>query len=173
MNKKVTPEIERFIQSNCKLTSTALAGLIGQKFDIQISYRAIDPYLERFRAAAEAENNARVEAVRSAILEDADKYAGKYLSYLDEEIEAWKAILTTGQQTFPDGEKIKIKSIKARSEASQTMLKLIESITEFAKPSDAPNVNVTVNEDVQARMARYKAYFEGLKNESRADKVPG
>jgi hypothetical protein len=163
VNKKVTPEIERFIQSNCKLTSTALSGLIENKFDIKISYRAIDPYLKRFLSEAEAENNAKVEAVRSKILGDADAYAEKYLRYMDEEIEEWKKILKEGKQTFPDGRKIEVKTVKARSEASTSLHKFIISIIEFAKPHEQnPNININLPESLTERMKKYEKYYEQM-----------
>jgi len=178
---KITPEIKRFIYDNSTLTSRALSGLIEQKFQIKVSYVSVDAVLQKARADKASDNNAKVEAVREAVLDDAQRYAGKYLDILDREIDAWDNLLTTGIQTFPkkEGEpeaaEIYIKDVKDRSTASQSLQKCIGMVLEFAKPAENPNVNVTINEDVTTRVARYKAYFEGLKDESNrgSDKVPG
>jgi len=132
--KKVTPEIERFIQDNHTLNSTALSGLIEKKFGLKITYRAIDPYLDKARSDAESANAAKVEAVRAKILDDADAYAAKYLKILDEEIDAWGKLLKEGVFEFPDGRKIRIEEVKDRQAASQSMHKYIGSVIEFVKP---------------------------------------
>jgi hypothetical protein len=127
MYKKVTPEMERFIRSNCKLTSTALSGLIEKKFKIKISDRALDPYLTRFRSEADAANNAKVEAVREKILDDADKFANKYLKYLDDEIESLHALLEKNKD-------VKIESAKDRATISHALNQHLRTIIEFVKP---------------------------------------
>lgn len=163
MGKKITPEIEAFIFGNRALSGSSLKDLIGQKFGIQVTTRSVELYLARARAEAAADNAAKVEAVRSKILGDADVYAEKYLRYMDEEIEEWKKILKDGKQTFPDGRKIEIKSIKARSDASAAMHKFITSIIEFAKPPEKnPNININIPESLPERMKKYEKYYEQM-----------
>ncbi len=132
---KINPEIKKFIYDNSTLSDTALSGLIEQKFGIKVSDRAIDPYLKKSRAEKEANNAAKVEAVRSKILDDADAYAGKYLKILDEEIESWRTLLKEGVLKFPDKTEIRISDIKDRQAASQAMHKYISTVIEFVKPS--------------------------------------
>jgi hypothetical protein len=162
---KITPEIEKFIADNHLMTCRSLVALIEEKFKIKVTFKTVNNHLEAARADATSKNNAQVEAVRSAVLGDADLYAEKYLKYLDEEIEAWKSLLKDGKQIFPDGSNIQIKSVKGRSEASLALHKYIVSIIDFAKP--ASSVNVTVHEDLKTRMAKYKDYFAGLEDDTR------
>ena len=132
--KKITPEIERFISDNHTLKSRALATLICERFGIKVSHVAVEPYLTRARIEAEAQNNAKVEAVRAAVLDDAQRYAGKYLAILDREIDAWDLLLTNAP-TVP------IDDVKGRAVASQALQKCISMVLEFAKPSEGPQPN--------------------------------
>jgi hypothetical protein len=136
---KITPEIKRFIEDNNSLSSRSLSTLIAEKFEVDVTYRAIEPHLKASRAESEASNAAKVEAVRAKILDDADAYAGKYLKILDEEIEAWRTLLRDGVLYFPANgngvkEKIQICDIKDRQAASQSMHKYISTVIEFVKP---------------------------------------
>jgi hypothetical protein len=131
---KITPEIKKFIESNCTLSDTALSGLIEKNFNIKITARAIDPHLQKARSATQATNNAKVEAVRAAVLDDAQRYAGKYLAILDKEIEAWDKLLT-------DAKDVPIEDVKGRAVASQALQKCISMVLEFAKPSEGPSPN--------------------------------
>jgi hypothetical protein len=152
--KKVTPEIERFIQDNHTLNSTALSGIIEKKFGLKITYRAIDPYLDKARSDAELANAAKVEAVRSQILDDADRWANNYLKYLDEEVDALRALKESGKLTFgKDGETrtIEIKDIKDRMAVSQTLHKHLITVIEFVKPG---NDATLPDEDLDAKLER-------------------
>ena len=55
-----------------------------------------DAHPQKARADAQANNSAKVEAVRSTVLDDAQRYAGKYLDILDKDIDAWKKLLESG-----------------------------------------------------------------------------
>jgi hypothetical protein len=132
---KVTPEIKKYIYDNNTLSSRALASLIESKFNIKIGHVTIDGHLQKARADAQANNSAKVEAVRSAVLDDAQRYAGKYLDILDKDIDAWKKLLKSGTQTFPDGRTIRIENVKDRHAASQAIHKSISTVIEFAKPT--------------------------------------
>lgn len=148
---KINQEIKKFIYDNSTLSDTALSGLIEQKFGIKVSDRAIDPYLIKARAEKEANNAAKIEAVRSKILDDADAYAGKYLKILDEEIDSWRTLLKEGIIIFPSGEKILICDIKDRQAASQTMHKYISTVIEFVKPGQN---NPIPDDDLDAKLDR-------------------
>jgi hypothetical protein len=67
---KVTPEIKKYIYDNNTLSSRALASLIESKFNIKIGHVTIDSHLQKARADAQANNSAKVEAVRSAVLDE-------------------------------------------------------------------------------------------------------
>jgi hypothetical protein len=156
VNKKVTPEMEKFLQSNCKLTSTALSALVEQKFGIKISYRAIDPYLERFRSEAEAVNKAKIEAVRAKILEKGDLRAEKYLRYLDENVEALHKLIV-------DAKEIKIEDVKDLVAVSNSLQKSLCTVLDFVKPSDNnPNININIPESLTERMKKYEKYYEQM-----------
>jgi len=136
---KLTPEIKKFIEDNNNLSARALSGLIESNFGIKISHVSIAEYLQKARAEAQANNNAKVEAVRSKILDDADRWANKYLKYLDEEVESLKAIKESGQQKFvAEGKEriIEIADIKDRISISQALHKYLTTVVEFVKPGD-------------------------------------
>lgn len=137
--KKITPEISRFISDNNTLTSRALAALIDTTFNIKVSHVTIEPYLLKARAAAQADNNAKVEAVRSKILDDADKWANKYLKYLDEEVEQLKQIISTAND-------IEIETAKDRATISQAFQKSLSMVLDFVKPET--DIKININQDL-------------------------
>jgi hypothetical protein len=153
---KVTPEIEKFIFTNRALSGGPLRDLIAKKFKLAITTRSIDRYLAKARAEATANNAAKVEAVRSKILEDADQWANDYLRYLDEEVKDLRMIKETGEQTFGKGEntrKIEISDIKDRIAVSQALHKHLITVIEFVKPGSG-NVDKLPDEDLDAKLER-------------------
>jgi len=151
---KITPKIRQFITDNRTTASRPLSNLIWDKFQIRISYVTVQKVLDEARAEKAQENEAKVEAVRSAVLDDANRYAGKYLAILDREIDAWDKLITSGKQTFPlsEGEteprEIIVEGVKDRATASQSLQKCISSVLEFAKPPMEANVNVSIKPDL-------------------------
>lgn len=133
---KISPEIKKFIESNCTLSDTALSGLIEKQFEIKVTPRTIDPYLKKARADKEATNGAKVEAVRAKILDDADKWANKYLRYLDEEVENLKAIADAATDT-------KIENARDRATVSMALQKGLSMVLDFVKPENEIKINVT------------------------------
>jgi hypothetical protein len=131
---KITPELKKFIEDNNTLSSRALAGLIESKFNVKITHAGIEKHLTKARADAQANNSAKVEAVRAAVLDDAQRYAGKYLTILDKEIDAWSTLLANAQN-------VAIEDVKGRAAASQALQKCISMVLEFAKPSEGPTPN--------------------------------
>ena len=152
---KVTPEIEKYIFTNRALSGGALKGQISKKFKIVITTRSIERYLAKARAEATADNAAKVIAVRSKILEDADHWANDYLKYLDEEVKDLRKIKETGEQSFGEGEtlrKIEITDIKDRIAVSQALHKHLITVIEFVKPGSG-NVDLP-DEDLDAKLER-------------------
>lgn len=151
---KITPEVEKFIADNHLMTCRALVNLIEDQFKIKVTYKTVNNYQEEARAQATSINSAKVEAVRSAVLDDANRYAGKYLAILDREIDAWDKLITSGKQVFPlaEGEteprEIIVEGVKDRATASQSLQKCISSVLEFAKPPMEANVNVSIKPDI-------------------------
>ena len=147
--RKVTPEIEKFIFDNCALSGPALSGLIFKEFNIKISQPAIVPYLQRFRAEKEATNNAKVEAVRGKILEEADNWANKYLRYLDEEIENLRALSLEAKD-------LKVETVRDRAALSQSLQKGLSMVLDFVKPEPTQPTNINIdlsllsNEELEA-----------------------
>jgi hypothetical protein len=136
---KVTPEIKKFIEDNNTLSSRTLSGLIESKFNIKITHAGIEKHLTKARAEAQANNSAKVEAVRSKILDDADKWANKYLKYLDEEVESLKAIADAA----PD---VKIENARDRAAISQSLQKGLSMVLNFVKPET--DANIPINQDL-------------------------
>lgn len=149
---KVTPEIEKFIFANRALSGGALRDLIAKKFKLALTTRSIERYLAKARAEATANNAAKVESVRSKILDDADQWANKYLQYLDEEVEALRALKESGETKFKSGEferTIVIEDIKDRIAISQALHKHLITVIEFVKPGN----NATLpDEDLDAKL---------------------
>ena len=126
--RKVTPAIEKFVQNNCTLPPNVLVGLIDKEFSLKITSRAIYPYLQRARAESIAVNDAKVEAVRARILGDGGLQAGKYLKYLDENIESLNLILKSANG-------IKIETTRDYVAVSQALLRSLSTVLGFVKPS--------------------------------------
>lgn len=149
---KVTPEIESFISDNHTLTCRALVGLIEKEFQITLTFKTVNNYLEKARAEAASKNSAKVEAVRSKILDDADQWANKYLRYLDEEVEELRKLKETGSIKYksePEERKIEISDIKDRIAVSQSLHKHLITVIEFVKPGS----NTTPpDEDLDAKL---------------------
>jgi hypothetical protein len=155
---KITPEINKFIEDNNKLSARALSGLIEQKFNLKVSHKGIEPYLQKARADAQANNSAKIEAVRAKILGDADEWANKYLQYHDEEVEALRNLKLTGKQVFEDKREIKIEDIKDRISVSQALHKHLTTIIEFVKPGGgAPLPDDDLDAKLDALIERRKA----------------
>lgn len=149
---KVTPEIEKFIFANRALSGGVLKDQISKKFKIAITTRSIERYLAKARADAATDNAAKIEAVRSKILDDADQWANKYLQYLDEEVEALRALKESGEIKYRSGElerTIAIADIKDRMAISQALHKHLITVIEFVKPGS----NTTLpDEDLDAKL---------------------
>lgn len=155
---KVTPVIESFISDNHTLTCRALVGLIEKEFQIKLTFKTVNNYLEKARAEAASENSAKVEAVRSKILDDADQWANKYLRYLDEEVEELRQIKETGSVKFGERE-IEISDIKDRIAVSQSLHKHLITVIEFVKPSSNAmssdeDLDVKLNQLIERRNTR-------------------
>lgn len=151
---KVTPEIEKFIFANRALSGGALKDQISKKFKIAITTRSIERYLAKARAEATANNAAKVEAVRSKILDDADQWANKYLQYLDEEVEALRKLKDSGEIKFKScgmERTIAIADIKDRIAISQALHKYLITVIEFVKPG---NDATLPDEDLDAKLER-------------------
>lgn len=133
MAKKITPEVEAFIFGNRSLSGSALKDLIAKKFDIQVTTRSVELYLARARAEAAANNAAKVDAVRSKILDDADKWANKYLQYTDDEIESIRKLIKDAEE---GDNPIRLETAKDRLAASAALHKMLSTIIEFVKPGD-------------------------------------
>lgn len=142
VNQKVTPEIIKFINSNHKLTATELSGIIEKRFSLKITSQAVNPYVVKARADAAEKNNAKVEAVRSKILDDADKWANVYLQYTHDEIESLLKLIKAS-----DG-KIKLESPKDRMAASQALHRMLSTIIDFVKPEPEANLNINIKPDL-------------------------
>jgi hypothetical protein len=136
---KITPAIKQFIENNNSLSSRTLAALILEKFNVAVTYKAIEPHLKAARIEVEATNAAKVEAIRAKVLDDAGKWASKYLKYLDEEVESLKAIADAATET-------PIETAKDRATISMALQKGITSILDFVKPEN--DIEITVNQDL-------------------------
>jgi len=156
---KVSPEAAEFIEQNCFMKPVALSALLKKNFGLSLSLKGLYNYVNRFRASQQADNFAKVEAVRSKILGDADTFAEQYLKCVDDEIQAWVAILASGSQAFPDGREIQIESIRNRAEASSMLHKYIAFVLEFVKPGNGQELNPAVVKSVQERMREYEQYY--------------
>lgn len=132
---KITPAIKQFIEDNNSLSSRTLATLILEKFNVIVTYHAIEPHLQAARLEVEATNAAKVEAVRAKVLDDAGKWANKYLKYLDEEVENLKAIADAATD-------IKIENSRDRAAISQSLQKGLSMVLDFVKPETDIKINI-------------------------------
>ena len=151
---KLTPEIKRFIEDNNRLNARALSGLIESKFKIKISHVSIAKHLQKARSDAQASNAAKIEAVRSKILDDADEWANKYLRYLDEEVESLRKLKDSGKLTYiiegAANRTVEVTDIKDRMAISQTLHKYLTTVIEFVKP----NSENLPDDDLDAKLER-------------------
>ncbi|MHC1687986.1 MAG: hypothetical protein AB9879_09805 [Methanothrix sp.] len=145
MAKKITPEIEKFIFLNRALSGGALRDLIAKKFKIVVTTRSVELHLAKARAAASADNAAKVEAVRAKILDGADEWANRYLRYVDDEIKSIRALIEESER----GEKkIKLETAKDRMAASQALHRMLSTIIDFVKPEENTNVSINIEPDL-------------------------
>jgi len=144
MVDKITPKIRQYIADNRTMTCRPLANLIWKKFQVKVSHVTVAEVLNEVRAEKTQVNNAKVEAVRSKILDDADKWANKYLQYVDEEIESLKALI---KESNEGPEKVKLETAKDRLAASQALHRMLSTIIDFVKPEET-NVSVTIKPDL-------------------------
>jgi hypothetical protein len=160
VNQKVTPEIIKFINSNHKLAATELSGIIEKRFNLKITSQAINPYVVKARAAAAANNNAKVEAVREKILDSADKWANKYLQDLDEEVAALKKLIT-------DCKGVKIESAKDRIAISQAYQKSLMAVLDFVKPEKNFQIKIESlsDEEIDKRLVELMDIIDSSKTE--------
>jgi hypothetical protein len=164
VNKKVTPEMEKFIQDNCTLSPDAVSSLILKKFKIKITGRALAPHVKAARAEAEAVNNAKIQALRAEILDHPDKWANKYLQYLNDEVEALRLLIDNA-----DADGIQIKSSKDRIAISQAFLKSLCTVLDFVKPMENPEINVNFKPDLSKLTDEELRYLESIKHKLEGD----
>jgi hypothetical protein len=91
---------QKYIYDNNTLSSRALASLIESKFNIKIWHLTIDAHLQKARADEQANNGAKVEAVRSAVLDDTQRYAGKST------LTSWTRTSMPGRSCLSPGHKL-------------------------------------------------------------------
>ena len=142
-NRKVTPEIKAFISSNHSLSGSALKALIEKKFNISISSRSVEGYLTKARAEAAANNKAKIEAVREKILNDADRWANKYLQYTDDEIESLRKLIKGAEEAK---EPVQLETARDRLAASAALNKMLSTIINFVKPDN--DIKISINQDL-------------------------
>jgi formate dehydrogenase maturation protein FdhE len=141
---KITPKIRQFITDNRTMASRALAALIWKKFQVRISHATVNTVLDEVRLEKSQENNAKVEAVRSKILDDADKWANKYLQYTDEEIESLRKLIKASEE----GDKpVCLETARDRLAASTALHKMLSTIIDFVKPEES-KTTINVNADI-------------------------
>lgn len=142
---KITPKIRQYISDNRTIASRPLAELIWTKFQVRVSYVTVQKALDEVRAEKQQENEAKVEAVRSKILDDADKWANKYLQYTDEEIESLRKLIKTSEE----GENpVALETARDRLAASTALHKMLSTIIDFVKPEETTNVNISIKPDL-------------------------
>lgn len=142
---KMNDEIKKFVDDNSALSGPALSGLILKNFNIKISQPALLPYLQKARAEKEANNSAKVEAVRSKILDDADRWANKYLQYTDDEIESLRKLIKGAEEAE---EPVKLETARDRLAASAALNKMLSTIIDFVKPEPKTEFNVNLKPDL-------------------------
>lgn len=133
---KITPAIKQFIEYNNSLSSRTLSSLILEKFNVEVTYKAIEPHLKAARLEVEATNAAKVEAVRAKVLDESGKWASKYLKYLDEEVESLKSIIDAATDT-------PIETAKDRATMSAALQKGLSMVLDFVKPETDIKINIT------------------------------
>lgn len=167
MAKKITPEIEKYIAANRALSGGALKDLIAKKFKIVVTSRSVELYLAKARAEAESDNAAKVEAVRAKILDDADKWANKYLQYTDDEIESLRKLIKTSEE----GENpVALETARDRLAASTALHKMLSTIIDFVKPEEKANVTVNIKPDLSKLSTDELRQLRSIKSKLEGDR---
>ncbi|MFA7220993.1 MAG: hypothetical protein WC119_10900 [Synergistaceae bacterium] len=167
MAKKITPEIEKYIAANRALSGGALKDLIAKKFKIVVTSRSVELYLAKARAEAESDNAAKVEAVRSKILDDADKWANKYLQYTDDEIESLRKLIKASEE----GEHpVALETARDRLAASTALHKMLSTIIDFVKPEEKANVTVNIKPDLSKLSTDELRQLRSIKSKLEGDR---
>jgi ribosome-associated translation inhibitor RaiA len=136
-NQKVTPEIKEYIKDHLGLASRELSKAIFENFKVQISYVSCASWLKAMRAEAAQENQAKVDALRSKVLSNADKFANEYLAISDQVIRELKSVLDNSKN-------LKVESVKDRMLVAQVLNKYLEMIIGFANPEVANNIEINL-----------------------------
>jgi hypothetical protein len=137
--QKVTPAIIKFIEANKTLNSSQLAKLLEKKRKIKLSYKTIDPYLQAARAEEQSANDAKIEAIRTHLLDESEKWGDKWLRLMSDEIEALEKLIKDA-----DASGIKLENAKDRMAASQAVHRMLTLLTSFIKPKD-DEINTQIN----------------------------
>lgn len=167
MAKKITPEIEKYIAANRALSGGALKDLIAKKFKIVVTSRSVELYLAKARAEAESDNAAKVEAVRSKILYDADRWANKYLQYTDDEIESLRKLIKASEE----GEHpVALETARDRLAASTALHKMLSTIIDFVKPEEKANVTVNIKPDLSKLSTDELRQLRSIKSKLEGDR---
>jgi hypothetical protein len=167
MAKKITPEIEKYIAANRALSGGALKDLIAKKFKIVVTSRSVELYLAKARAEAESDNAAKVEAVRSKILDDADRWANKYLQYTDDEIESLRKLIKASEE----GEHpVALETARDRLAASTALHKMLSTIIDFVKPEEKANVAVNIKPDLSRLSTDELRQLRSIKSKLEGDR---
>lgn len=167
MAKKITPEIEKYIAANRALSGGALKDLIAKKFKIVVTSRSVELYLAKARAEAESDNAAKVEAVRAKILDDADRWANKYLQYTDDEIESLRKLIKASEE----GEHpVALETARDRLAASTALHKMLSTIIDFVKPEEKANVTVNIKPDLSKLSTDELRQLRSIKSKLEGDR---
>ncbi len=154
MAKKITPEIEKYIAANRALSGGALKDLIAKKFKIVVTSRSVELYLAKARAEAESDNAAKVEAVRSKILDDA-------------EIESLRKLIKASEE----GEHpVALETARDRLAASTALHKMLSTIIDFVKPEEKANVTVNIKPDLSKLSTDELRQLRSIKSKLEGDR---
>jgi hypothetical protein len=140
--------------------------MIWDKFQVRVSYVTVQKVLEEARAEQEQENNAKVEAVRSKILDDADKWANKYLQYTDEEIESLRRLIKKSEEG-PNA--ITLETARDRVAASAALHKMLSTIIDFVKPDVKTDINVNIQPDLSKLTVEELRQLRSIKSKLGSD----
>jgi hypothetical protein len=157
-NQKVTPEIKRFIADHLGMASRELSKAIFDAYKVQISYVSCASWLKSMRAEAAQENQAKVDALRSKVLSNADKFANEYLAISDQVIRELKLVLDNSKD-------LKVENVKDRMLVAQVLNKYLEMVIGFANP-------VNVNSGDTSLLEAIKTLAMDAFNEADSVEVP-
>lgn len=164
---KITPKIRQYISDNRTTASRPLAKLIWEKFQIKISYVTVQKVLDEVRAEKAQENVAKVEAVRAKILDDADRWANKYLQYTDDEIESLRKLIKASEE----GEHpVALETARDRLAASTALHKMLSTIIDFVKPEEKANVTVNIKPDLSKLSTDELRQLRSIKSKLEGDR---